>query len=84
MAQEKGQLIKFTARIVTGIALVAISLILLALSVPTLLANPKFTAYGYQGGDTQINQLLYLMMGGIMVLSAGLVFMLRGGTGSKS
>lgn len=84
MAQEKGQLVKFTIRIITGIALVAVSLILLALSIPTLLVSPKFTAYGYEGGDTQINQLLYLMMGGIMVLSVGLVFMLKSGTGSKS
>ena len=70
-------MVKFTTRIVTGIALVIISSILLALSVPTLLVSPKFTAYGYEGGDTQINQLLHLMMGGIMVLSVGRVFMLN-------
>ena len=60
----------------TGIILTVIGFVLLVISLPLLLTRPEFT-YGYQGGDLQINQSMSFMMGGIVVLPFGIIFLFR-------
>lgn len=62
---------------IVGMAITAISIVLLAISIPMLMINPKFTAYGYEGGNVQIDQLVNLMIAGIIMLPFGLLFVLR-------
>jgi hypothetical protein len=62
---------------IAGITLTAVGLILLVTSIPMLMINPKFTAYGYEGGNAQIDLLLNAMVGGIIVLPIGLLFLFR-------
>jgi len=50
------------------------------MSVPMLMVDPNFTAYSYQGGNPQVDQQLNLMIGGIMILPFGLIFLLKGRT----
>ena len=73
-------MVRVSARRAIGIALTAIGLILLSMSVPMLMVDPNFTAYSYQGGNPQVDQQLNLMIGGIMILPFGLIFLLKGRT----
>jgi uncharacterized membrane protein len=60
----------------TGIILTVIGFVLLVISLPPLMISPEFT-YGYQGGDSQVNQSMSFMMGGIVVLPFGIIFLFR-------
>lgn len=67
------------ASLVVGIALFAIGVVLLSLSIPLLTANPAFTGYSYlEANNAEVNLLVQLMALGAMIIPFGLVFISKG------
>jgi len=65
--------------LVVGIALFAIGVVLLSLSIPLLTANPAFTGYSYlEANNAEVNLLVQLMALDAMIIPFGLVFISKG------
>lgn len=62
---------------IIGIALIAVGIIFLSFSIPMIMANTAFTAYDYEGGNPQIDQLLDLVAAGALLLPFGIILLFK-------
>lgn len=60
-----------------SIVLIAVGMLLLFFSVPAIMRNAAFTAYEYEGGNAQIDELLDLAAAGALLLSFGILLLLK-------